>query len=54
MLYLVEFGQRLGVHRPEMFLCERAEEQVVLERATLAALVYETRARCSDGFSGAR
>ena len=54
MTHLVEFRERLGVHRAEMLPCERAEEEVALERAALAALVYEARARCFDGLSGAR
>ena len=52
--HLVELRERLGVHRAEMLPRERAEEEVALERAALAALVYEARARCLDGLSGAR
>ncbi|SRR6266851_5085903 len=42
--HLVELGELLGVHRAEVLLRERAEEEVALERAALATLVYEARA----------
>ena len=51
---LVELGELLGIHRAEVLLRERAEEEVALERAALATLVYEARARRFDGLSEAR
>ena len=52
--YFVEFGKFLRIHRAEVLLRERAEEEVALERAALAALVYESRSRRFDGLPWAR
>ena len=51
---LVELGQFCHAHRAKVLLRERAEQEIALERAALAALVYETRPRGFDGLAGAR
>ena len=51
---LVQLGQLSGVHHAEVLLRKRAEQEVALERAALAALVHEARPRRFDGLARTR